>query len=77
MTKANYKVYRYRWVVLAVFMLISFVIQLQWLAHAAVERPAEVFYNGQFNPDFFQYRFSRHGLYAGLYHHKYSGFVCY
>jgi len=34
-------------------MLISFVIQLQWLAHAAVERPAEVFYNGQFNPNSF------------------------
>jgi len=53
MAKTNYKVYGYRWVILAIFMLISIVIQLQWLAHAAVERPAEVFYHGQFNPDSF------------------------
>jgi len=53
MSDNEYKVYPYRWVILAVFMLISFVIQLQWLAHAAVERPAEVFYQGQFNPDSF------------------------
>ncbi len=53
MAKTGYKVYGYRWVILAVFMLISIVIQLQWLAHAAVERPAEVFYHGQFNPDSF------------------------
>lgn len=53
MAKTSYKVYGYRWVILAVFMLISIVIQLQWLTHAAVERPAEVFYHGQFNPDSF------------------------
>ncbi|UBM61105.1 MFS transporter [Candidatus Sulfidibacterium hydrothermale] len=53
MAKSTYKVYGYRWVILIIFMLISFVIQLQWLAHAAVERPAEVFYKGQFNPDSF------------------------
>jgi len=53
MSDNEYKVYSYRWVILAVFMLISFVIQLQWLAHAAVERPAEVYYQGQFNPDSF------------------------
>jgi MFS family permease len=53
MSDSVHKVYSYRWVILAVFMLISFVIQLQWLAHAAVERPAEVFYQGQFNPDSF------------------------
>ncbi len=53
MSDNEYKVYPYRWVILAVFMLISFVIQLQWLAHAAVERPAEVYYQGQFNPDSF------------------------
>jgi len=34
-------------------MLITFVIELQWLSHAAVVRPAEKFYNGQFNPDSF------------------------
>jgi len=53
MSQTTYKVYSYRWVILGLFMLISFVIQLQWLAHAAVERPAEVFYKGQFNPDSF------------------------
>ena len=25
-------------------------IEIQWLTHAAVERPAEIFYKGQFNP---------------------------
>jgi len=44
-------VYAYRWVILAVYMFLSIVIQIQWLAHAAVARPAEVFYQGQFNPD--------------------------
>jgi len=44
-------VFGYRWVILAVYMLLSIVIQIQWLAHAAVARPAEVFYQGQFNPD--------------------------
>jgi MFS family permease len=53
MAKSTFKVYGYRWVILLVFMLISFVIQLQWLAHAAVARPAAQFYKGQFNPDSF------------------------
>jgi MFS family permease len=44
-------VFGYRWVILAVYMLLSIVIQIQWLAHAAVARPAQVFYHGQFNPD--------------------------
>jgi len=44
-------VFGYRWVILAVYMFLSIVIQIQWLAHAAVARPAEVFYQGQFNPD--------------------------
>jgi MFS family permease len=47
------KVYPYRWVILLVFMLISVVVQIQWLAHAAVARPAEVFYEGQFDPSSF------------------------
>jgi MFS family permease len=47
----DFKVYAYRWIILAVYMLLSIVIQIQWLAHAAVARPAEVFYQGQFNPD--------------------------
>jgi MFS family permease len=40
---------RYRYVILSVFILISMAIQIQWLAHAAVVRPAELFYQGQFN----------------------------
>jgi MFS family permease len=51
MSQKNYPVYAYRWVMLAVYMLLSIVIQIQWLAHAAVARPAEVFYQGQYNPD--------------------------
>jgi sugar phosphate permease len=47
------KVYPYRWVILFVFMLINLVVQIQWLAHAAVARPAEVFYDGQFDPSSF------------------------
>lgn len=47
------KVYPYRWVVLIVFMFISFVIQLQWLAHAAVARPAAIFYAGQYDVNSF------------------------
>jgi MFS family permease len=46
--KSAYPLYRY--VILGVFMLISIAIQIQWLTHAAVVRPAEVFYRGQFDP---------------------------
>ena len=53
MANATYRTYSYRWVILIIFMVISFVIQLQWLAHAAVVRPADVFYKGQFNPNSF------------------------
>jgi MFS family permease len=53
MANSTYKVYGYRWIILITFMVISFVIQLQWLAHAAVARPADVFYKGQFNPGSF------------------------
>jgi len=49
--KDDYRVYPYRWVVLAAFMLISILIQIQWLTHAPIARAAEVFYAGQFNPD--------------------------
>ena len=52
MTQENtYPIYRY--VILAAFMLITIAIEIQWLTHAAVARPAEVFYSGQFNPDSF------------------------
>lgn len=44
------RLYPYRWVVLVVFMLINIAVQIQWLAHAAVARPAAVFYEGQFDP---------------------------
>ncbi len=46
-----YPVYRY--VILAAFMMITVAIEIQWLTHAAVARPAELFYQGQFNPDSF------------------------
>jgi len=39
--------------VLIAFMLINITIQIQWLSHAAVVRPAEVFYKGQFNVNSF------------------------
>ncbi len=44
------KVSPYRWVILAAFMFITLTIEIQWLTHAAVERPAEIFYKGQFDP---------------------------
>ena len=47
----DYKVYPYRWVVLAAFMLVTVLIEVQWLTHAPVARAAEVFYAGQFDPD--------------------------
>jgi MFS family permease len=47
-SKHTYPLYRY--VILAVFMLVTVAIEIQWLTHAAVVRPAEAFYNGQFNP---------------------------
>jgi MFS family permease len=40
----------YRWIILAVFMLITLAVEIQWLAHAAVVRPAEIFYKGQVDP---------------------------
>ena len=46
-----YPVYRY--VILTAYMLITVAIAIQWLTHAAVARPAELFYGGQFNPDSF------------------------
>jgi MFS family permease len=49
---------KYRFVVLIALMLITIAIEIQWLAHASVARPTEVFYAGQidissfFNIDF-------------------------
>jgi MFS family permease len=42
---------RYRFVILIVYMFVTMAIEIQWLAHAAVARPAELFYKGQFNPE--------------------------
>jgi MFS family permease len=47
------KVSPYRWIVLSAFMFITLAIEIQWLTHAAVERPAELFYKGQFDPSSF------------------------
>jgi MFS family permease len=41
---------KYRWVVLAALMMITMMSQVQWLTHAPIERAAEVFYKGRFNP---------------------------
>jgi len=43
----------YRWVILTVLMLVTFTISIQWLTHAAVVRPAEVFYKGQVDQNSF------------------------
>lgn len=40
----NYKLYGYRWVVLAVFMFINLTIQMLWIAYAPITGPAAKFY---------------------------------
>jgi MFS family permease len=44
------KLSKYRWVVLSALMMISIMVQIQWLTHAPIARAAEVFYRGHFNP---------------------------
>jgi MFS family permease len=44
------KLYKYRWVVLGTLMFITMMAQVQWLTHAPIERAAEVYYQGRFNP---------------------------
>ena len=44
------KVSPYRYVILAVFMLVTIAVQIQWLTHAPIARAASVYYEGQFNP---------------------------
>ena len=39
------QIYRYRWIVLTVFALISAAIQIQWLTFAPIAREARAFYN--------------------------------
>ncbi len=43
--EVQYKVYGYRWVVLLVFILITIIIQMQWLTFAPIARQARVVYN--------------------------------
>ena len=40
----DYKLYGYRWVVLAVFMFINLTIQMLWIAYAPITGPAAAFY---------------------------------
>src|SRR5574339_1139014 len=40
----NYKLYGYRWVVLAFFMFINLTIQMLWITYAPVTGPAAAFY---------------------------------
>jgi MFS family permease len=44
MEKANYRVYGYRWVVLAAYMLVNLTVQLLWIAYAPVTAKAAAFY---------------------------------
>lgn len=47
------KLSKYRWVVLAALMMITIIVQIQWLTHAPIARAADVFYKGHFNPESF------------------------
>ena len=40
----DYKLYGYRWVVLAVFMFINLTIQMLWITYAPITGPAATFY---------------------------------
>jgi MFS family permease len=44
MADGRYKVYGYRWVVLAVFMFINLTIQILWIGYAPITGPAAAFY---------------------------------
>lgn len=44
MKKEDYKVYGYRWVVLAVFCVATGALQIQWLSFAPIAREARIFY---------------------------------
>lgn len=41
----KYKLYKYRWVVLAVFLFINLTIQVLWITYAPITGPAAEFYN--------------------------------
>ena len=44
MSSQQYRVYSYRWVVLAVFMFINLTMQMLWIAYAPITGPAASFY---------------------------------
>ncbi len=44
MTEKSFRVYAYRWVVLAVFMFINLTIQVLWIAYAPITGPAAAYY---------------------------------
>jgi MFS family permease len=44
MTERSFRLYGYRWVVLAVFMFINLTIQMLWIAYAPITGPAASFY---------------------------------
>jgi MFS family permease len=44
MTERSFRVYGYRWVVLAVFMFINLTIQMLWITYAPITGPAAKFY---------------------------------
>jgi MFS family permease len=39
----------YRWIVLSALMMITLMVQIQWLTHAPIARAADVYYAGHFN----------------------------
>jgi MFS family permease len=45
MAEAKFRVYPYRWVVLAVFMFLNLTIQMLWIAYAPITGPAARFYH--------------------------------
>ncbi|MBN2657671.1 MAG: MFS transporter [Spirochaetales bacterium] len=46
----NIKVYRYRWIVLAAFFLITMAVEIQWLTFAPIARAAQFHYGSQLTP---------------------------
>ena len=44
MTEKSYRLYGYRWMVLAVFMFINLTIQVLWIGYAPITGPAAAFY---------------------------------
>ena len=44
MPEQKFKVYGYRWVVLAVFMFVNLAIQMLWITYAPITGPATLFY---------------------------------